>query len=193
MEMLMNISSINYKNEDLFENFTRLPGQKIIVHVVNDMGAWGAGFSRALSKKFHFAKTDYRKKMKKFFKKYDGKELLGTVLVSKVSHDIIVVHMIAQNGLPSKTNPQPLNYSALKDCMIQINDFVTKVKKDFKYANELAKNGELPVDYIEDTPISLHCPKFGAGLARGDWSKIEQFIESTWCVNAIDVNVYSLE
>jgi len=39
---------------------------------------------------------------------------------------------------------------------------------------------------------SVHGPRFGAGLAKGDWNTIEQLIIENLCKKDIDVYIYDL-
>jgi O-acetyl-ADP-ribose deacetylase (regulator of RNase III) len=123
-------------------------GKQAIVHICNDKGGWGAGFVLALSKKWKEPERQYRKWAKsEHFK-------LGKIQVVKCSDDLYVINMVAQRGfaLPGYV---PLSYTALRDCLKQVNEFA-------KQSN-----------------ITLHAPKFGAGLAGGDWRKIEAIINET--------------
>jgi hypothetical protein len=69
--------------------------------------------------------------------------------------------MIAQNGLFSHDNPRPLNYAYLVKSMLQIKKYMT-------------------TNYGVDNPIEIYSPKFGSGLAGGDWNFIENLIEDIW-------------
>lgn len=89
------------------------PGPKIIPHICNDVGAWGAGFTAALDKKWPEVGEDFRQTR------------VGLCYVSSfiVESDIRVVNMVAQHLLPSKYNPRPLVYSVLVDCMRTVLDY----------------------------------------------------------------------
>jgi hypothetical protein len=67
--------------------------------------------------------------------------------------------MIAQNGVISRNNSRPLNYEALVKCMSNVRDTINSLDKE---------------------KIEIHCPKFGSGLAGGNWVFIEQLIEDMW-------------
>lgn len=87
-----------------------------ILHVCNDVGAWGAGFVMALSKRWVLPEQIYRQ----------SRSLkLGDYQVANVEpNSIVVVNLIAQVGLRSKDNPRPLHYGYLSQAlMAAIADF----------------------------------------------------------------------
>lgn len=88
-------------------------GNKIIVHVCNDIGAWGAGFVLAISKKWYAPEMAYRR---------NKNRKIGSVDFIRVENDIIVANMIAQNGVgrDDKGNP-PINYAALRIALNKAN------------------------------------------------------------------------
>ena len=65
-------------------------GLKIICHVCNTFGAWGAGFVMALSNKWFKPEQFYRNKTE-----YN----LGEVELVRVEDDIVVANMIGQEGI----------------------------------------------------------------------------------------------
>jgi hypothetical protein len=136
-------------------------GKKVIAHICNDIGAWGAGFVMALSKKWSRPEEHYRAKFNAF------KSLtLGDVQFTQVEKDITVINMIAQAGIitrPYDKNLPPIRYEALRECLTKVNQ------------------------YCIDNNATLHAPRFGAGLAGGDWNIIEGIINSTM---SVDVTIY---
>ena len=133
-------------------------GEKYIIHISNDLGAWGRGFVLALSKRW--------KKPEKFYRE-QIKYVLGTVQMVRVEKDICVVNMIAQHGIkPDVNRVPPIRYDALRECLIFINEIAVR------------------------TGATIHAPRFGAGLAGGDWNKIEQIIKERITV---DITVYDLK
>jgi O-acetyl-ADP-ribose deacetylase (regulator of RNase III) len=140
-------------------------GQKIIVHVSNDVGGWGRGFVLALSKRWKEPEKLYREQ-----KTY----VLGKIEMIRVEPDICVVNMIAQHDVKPTLVPfgkgfttvPPIRYDALKECLKTINDIAVR------------------------TNSTIHAPKFGAGLAGGKWSEIEKIIKE---VVTVDVTIYNLK
>ena len=92
-------------------------GLKIITHICNNKGGWGAGFVLAISRRWLEPETHYRS-----LQEYQ----LGKTYVIKVEPDIIVANMIAQNGFV-RPNYVPLDYVALNRCLNKLNTWA-KVK-----------------------------------------------------------------
>ncbi len=141
----------------------------VIAHIVNDVGAWGAGFTRSLDRLWPTARDTYRAH-------HDyNLLLLGETVVSLVecgySNAVFIAHNCAQNGLPSKANPVPLDYNALHKCLYRLGVVVSRFLKD----------------------CTVQMPRIGAGLAGGDWKIIEATILDTLCSRGIKVVVFDLE
>lgn len=134
-----------------------------IVHVCNNISMFGSGFAKALNDRSLLPKQNFLEHSKR----YTEAQLLGNVCFSDYIHKIKVVNMIAQNGVRSQTNPTPIKYDALEECM--------------NYVEEVL----IPQNTI------IHGPKFGSGLAGGDWNIIEQMINNIW--KEFDVRIYELE
>ena len=93
-------------------------GKKIIVHVCNDVAAWGAGFVLALSKKWTYPEQFYRARQK-----YP----LGQADILKVEDDIWVANMIAQHNVrPDLQGNPPIRYGAVRAALATVNDFAYK-------------------------------------------------------------------
>jgi hypothetical protein len=89
-------------------------GEKLICHISNDLGGWGAGFVLALSKKW---------KMPEFVFLSSKKLVLGEVQFVIVENDITVCNMIAQHGIgiDKTTKIPPIRYDALRECLKKVN------------------------------------------------------------------------
>jgi O-acetyl-ADP-ribose deacetylase (regulator of RNase III) len=123
-------------------------GNKIICHICNDIGAWGAGFVLALSKRWEYPEQFYRARQK-----YP----LGHADVLSVDIDdsgiIYVANMIAQHGIrPDAQGNPPIRYDALAIAL--------------KHVNEVAM----------ELDAELHMPRIGCGLAGGNWDEVERVI-----------------
>src|SRR2546421_7287948 len=85
-------------------------GRKIICHVCNDMGGWGAGFVLAISRRWKQPEQEYRGW-------YAGRETndfdLGAVQFVQVEPKLWVANMVAQTGLRRTKAGPPLRYEAL--------------------------------------------------------------------------------
>lgn len=142
--------------------------QYIIPHVCNDEGVWGSGFVVQLGSKYPDAKDKYLHLFKGRKKNTLG--LMQTVAIK--GELVIVANMIAQHGLIGPTNPIPLKYAALIECMREVAD-LTKACK------------------LLENVVEIHAPLFGSGLAGGNWDFIEILINEIWC--DVDVHVHQLK
>jgi hypothetical protein len=149
-------------------------GKRVIAHVVNDEGAWGKGFVNAVSEKWPEVETYYRKQAK-FAKKSFR---LGEVQWVFVELDFAVCNMIAQHGLYNPKNPVPLRYDALERCLEKLAEGARAIA------------GVSDGTSSESEKLSLHMPRIGCGLARGEWGRVYDLIaDALW---DIDVYVYDL-
>jgi O-acetyl-ADP-ribose deacetylase (regulator of RNase III) len=141
-------------------------GNKIIVHVCNDIGAWGAGFVLALSKRWKDPELYYRA-----LTKY----ILGDIQLVDVEKDITVCNLIGQESTISRrtegTTLPPVRYVAIEAGLK-------------KLAKQIGRHGILT--------NSVHMPRIGSGLAGGNWKIIETIIEETLINEGITVTVYDL-
>lgn len=141
----------------------QVEGNKIIVHICNDIGGWGKGFVLAISKKWPEPEKSYREWYKN---NADNDFALGSTQLIQVSKDVFVGNMIAQQGLNRVDNIPPIRYDAVKSCLSKI-----AVEADRLNA-------------------SVHMPRIGCGLAGGKWEEIEPIINETLIVNDLEVYVY---
>lgn len=150
-------------------------GIKIIVHIVNDLGAWGSGFVVALSKRWRAPEIAYRK----WYKEKDINDFSGSIQIVQVEPEIYVANMIAQHGLSMyaksgsvsdlKPTLPPIRYDALRECLKKVCVIAKKYN------------------------ATIHGPRFGSGLAGGDWSIIEQIINDELISQHVNVTIYDLE
>lgn len=149
-------------------------GPKIIAHVVNDQGAWGAGFTRALDAVWPAAREDYtlwhRDRHSRRLPFELGETRHDLVAGGSVgsNEDVWVSHMLAQQGLPNSKNRRPLRYDALGHCLWEVG--------------KLAKT----------VHASVHMPRIGCGLAGGRWSIVQELISDSFCWDDIPVYVYDI-
>jgi hypothetical protein len=137
----------------------------IVPHVCNNVDAFGAGFAGQVASNFPTVKADYHMLGKTFLKNNLGyTQFLKVYEQPKYRHRLIFANMIAQNGIVSPQNPRPLNYLALAKCMVGISKFIAE-QTDFLNKNE---------------NVEIHAPKFGSGLAGGNWNFIGNLIEDIW-------------
>lgn len=152
--------SINYLTGDA----TDLPssGNKVLCHLCNSWGFWGAGFVLALSKKWPVAEAAYRK----LYADQGKKLVMGTVQFVPINSDLHVANMIGQLGLRKKDGDSSIRYPALYSCLEEVAKFAVANK------------------------ASIHAPKFGAGLAGGDWRVIEAILEKISKTYGVDFTIY---
>lgn len=89
-------------------------GPHAIIHINNDLGAWGGGFVLAISEKWIEPELAYRKRNK------EGNLRLGDIQVIPVEDTIVVVNMVAQDGFPDGERECAVDYEILGDCLYQI-------------------------------------------------------------------------
>ena len=93
--------------------------KKIICHICNDRGAWGAGFVLALSNKWRYPEDRYRA-MPSY--------ALGSAMVLEVEPDVYVANMIAQHGVkPDANDTPPIRYLALTDALYKVNTIANEM------------------------------------------------------------------
>lgn len=148
--------------------------RSVIVHCVNTLGAWGAGFVVPLGKRYPQTREFYRNFLNSY--KGDRSELLGTInLVADVAEDTDVVNLFGQERIyPIIQNGKkiiPLNYYALRK---GFNEIVSIYKS---------------LDYS----FTIHMPRIGCGLAGGDWNIVEQIIKDEFINKGIEVYVYDFK
>jgi O-acetyl-ADP-ribose deacetylase (regulator of RNase III) len=139
--------------------------KKVIAHVVNDRGGWGKGFVLAISRRHPEAEAAYRRWSRRPAPD-DPSFSLGQVQFVAVAPDRWTANMLAQHGYQAPDNPVPLDYAALECCLITLARFALS-------------HG-----------ATVHMPRIGAGLAGGDWERIEALIAR--CLVECDVTVYTL-
>lgn len=140
-------------------------GTRIIAHVVNNEGAWGAGFVLALSQRWPSSERDYRRWDTDH--RYPFNRVLGNILFSPVDDRVFVAHLCAQDGVGfSRSGGIPLQYRALEACLHRLR-----------------------LETMFDD-VTVHMPRIGCGLAGGTWDKVGPLVEKH--LDGIDVYVYDL-
>lgn len=128
-----------------------------ILHVVNDVGAFGAGIAGEIAARWPHAKGEYLQWISR-------DPPLGSVLWSRISDTDAIAHILAQRGLPSWQNRQPLDLDALA-------------------------LGLRTVAASVPSTVSVHMPRLGCGLARGRWERVLPIVERE--LGAFECYVYS--
>ena len=153
-------------------------GPKLILHICNDAGGWGAGFVLALSKKWSEPEEEYRKWWEEHKEASGGRLPLGMiqpVSVNQGQDEIIVMNMIAQRGYWRQGFP-PISYDALHHCLSKIASWTITYSDRF------------------DKPMpTIHMPRIGCGLAGGRWNVVEALIKNTLIEGGLEVFVYDFK
>lgn len=136
-------------------------GNKIIVHICNDIGGWGKGFVLALSARWVGPEKEYRDWYKS---KIDFE--LGNVQFVLVEDDIYVANIIGQRDIKMENDIPPIRYEAVESGLRKVADKAIEIH------------------------ASVHMPRIGCGLAGGKWSIIENIIDRSLLDKDIDVTVY---
>jgi O-acetyl-ADP-ribose deacetylase (regulator of RNase III) len=145
-------------------------GNKIICHVCNDVGGWGAGFVLALSKRWPQPEAAYRA----WHQDRERNDFaLGAVQLVKVEPEIWVANLVGQhdirrNGVTPLDGQPPVRYEAIEAALVKVSEEAKKLR------------------------ASVHMPRIGCGLAGGTWDKMEPIIERTMGQGGVDVFVYDL-
>lgn len=163
--------NIIYSNNDLFSIIeSRVKagnnGATVFVpHVCNNVDLFGAGFAAQVAQKFPSVKADYHMLGKNFLKNNFGYcQILKVFEDPKFRHKLFFVNMIAQNGTRNPNNIRPLHYPALVKSMNTLQQYI------FTNTGFISKTEN----------IEIHTPKFGSGLAGGNWNFISDLIEDIW-------------
>lgn len=171
---------------DIFEGIRNVETDKIIFipHICNDVGKWGSGFVVPLAKRYPKSREYYlRWNNQTYCYEQNIPFKLGNVqYVYDSMSNVVICNMIAQRSTISASNPSPIDYESLGQCMNNVKERI------FSVNDNILSNAD---SIIKD--VEIHCPKFGSGLAGGDWNVIEKMIDRIWCENNIDVCIYSLE
>jgi hypothetical protein len=135
----------------------------IVPHVCNNIDVFGGGFTGGIVKHYPIVRDNYHMLGPSFLKKNLGYVQFITAKENKASSNkIIFANMIAQNGTISFNNKRPLNYLALCKSMAEVAKYIRSNKNS------------------SEQDFHIHAPKFGSGLAGGNWSFIYNLIEDIW-------------
>jgi O-acetyl-ADP-ribose deacetylase (regulator of RNase III) len=141
----------------------KAPGVKIIAHCVNDLGAWGAGFTRALSLRFPGLEEKYRS-----WARRGASFRLGAAQLVVVGPLLWVANVVGQHGIKDLRKPPPIRYDALRAGLQEV----------CKAALDLS--------------ASVHMPRIGCGLAGGQWPVVERILVEELVRHGVPVTVYDL-
>lgn len=159
----------------------------MIVHVVNDAGFWGAGFTASLDRHWPTARRSYVNWTAR---------TLGAILVAPLAEDVHLVHLCAQHGVRSARNPKPLRLDALDRALAELAFALEeRTYRDWRAAARQEHGAALagiPVTPASTVPSAwpLHMPRIGCGLAGGAWHEVEPLLRKHLDLEAFAVTVY---
>ena len=126
-----------------------------IVHVVNDKGLWGAGFTAALDYAYLGRPgIEYRNWAQGRLQGSAEPFGLDGVLVQKLDDGLWLFHLCAQQGVGR--GQRRVRYDSLEFCLEQVA-------------------AHPPVD----NNISFHLPRIGTGYGGGSWEIVEEILHRT--------------
>lgn len=132
---------IKTKQQDIL-----LETKGILVHGCNLQGVMGSGIAKSIKDKYPKVFLDYSRAI-------DSGAVLGEVVYTQISSELIIASAITQEYYGRKESVVYVSYEAIKDCFKDI--------------------------YTEATTLALPVifPKIGCGLANGDWDIVSDIIE----------------
>jgi len=138
---------------------------KIIVHVCNDIGGWGAGFVLAISRRWKQPEHQYRE-----WHRIGGPLPfeLGQVQFVEVEPRLWVANLLGQRGIRREGGKPPVRYDAIRVGLARVADFARK------------------------RGAGVHMPRIGCGLAGGEWSEVSRMVEEELTSREVPVTVYDL-
>lgn len=148
-------------------------GNKVLVHVCNDMGAWGAGFVLAISKRWPEPERAYREWAARCPKQTVETTVgmstlpmmpLGEAQFVKVEDDTWVANMIGQHLVWGVGGRPPIWYDAVRAALRRVAMFAL------------------------GSTASIHMPRIGCGLAGGEWRIMGEIVEAE--LGHLSVTVY---
>lgn len=140
-------------------------GNKIIMHICNDAGAWGKGFVLAVSERWPQPEAIYRMTFRDQAATV-SKPQRGHVQFVPVTDAITVANMVAQQGYGGKIDR--VDKVALAACLHQV-----------------AQEARL-------RRASVHAPYIGCGLGGSTWETIRPIVEKAFIGTDVPVLIYSL-
>lgn len=171
-------------------------GPKVIAHVCNDQGGWGAGFVLALSRRWDAPEAVYRSW---FAATVGGSEsarqyplVLGNTTFVAVEKNIVVANMVAQQGFGQGSVPVPLRYGPLRRCLADLARYCLGERHGGTDRHPAVRDSDRIGGDRTGVPVSVHMPRIGCGLAGGSWNMVAPIIEQTLCAYGIEVTVYDL-
>jgi len=140
-------------------------GNRIIVHVCNDIGGWGRGFVMAITKRWKEPEQKYREWA------LSGENFrLGEVQFVQVEPAIWIANLIGQHDVKKgKDGSPPVRYEAIRKGLARVSMFAREIG------------------------ASVHMPRIGCGLAGGTWDQIEPSLNQELISTGVQTVVYDFD
>ena len=165
-----NTLHIEYVKGDATQPRLQLFYPNVIVHCVNAVGKWGAGFSGALGRRYPEAERDYRAWKHRAL----GGVLLTPIhpLIQGTRYSLFVAHIVGQAHVRAYPGQKVLNEGALGKGLIELMQMIAK---------------GLP--FIPGA-CHIHMPRIGTGLAGGTWESVTPLLQTAFGFYHPGVYVY---
>jgi O-acetyl-ADP-ribose deacetylase (regulator of RNase III) len=129
----------------------------------------GGGIALSIKHKFPKAFKHYSDWYNDCCKFNNNKFLpLGITQFIPINNTLDIANMISQHDIYEIDNIPPIRYEALENCLNQVANY-SKIKN-----------------------AQVIGPKFGSGLAGGDWNIIQKIIHNQLCIQNIQVTIFEL-
>ncbi|MFB6531267.1 MULTISPECIES: macro domain-containing protein [unclassified Streptomyces] len=139
-------------------------GVRVIAHVCNDVGGWGRGFVRAVSRRWPEPEAAFRQWHRERERNDFG---LGAAQFVQVGPELWVANLVGQRGIrTARSTAVPVRYEAIDTALGLL-------------AGKAAALGG-----------SVHMPRIGCGLAGGTWDRVEPLVVRRLVERRIPVTVY---
>lgn len=138
----------------------------IIVHGCNAKGVMGSGLAKQIKSKYPKAFADYKQHLSR---RGPTSPSLGSVIFSNVNNQLIIANAITQENYGRDKSVVYVDYGA--------------IESTFEIISSIAKM----------VGFHLHYPMIGAGLANGDWNRIDKIIDSVLDSHEIERTLWTLE
>lgn len=136
---------------------------RVLLHICNDLGRWGRGFVKAVSRRWPEPEARYRAW-------YAGQErkafALGKAQFVRVDKGLWVANLVGQRGLKPRAGLAPIRYDAVREGLLSVQRFALK------------------------RGASVHMPRIGCGLAGGRWAIMAELIAEALLDAGVSVTVY---
>jgi hypothetical protein len=182
---LSNKPFYNITDDDIFERISKrvssddkLGCSVIVPHVCNNIDVFAGGFAASVTDRYPIVKENYHLLGKTFLRNNFGHtQFIEVPVKNKYRHKLIFANMIAQNGLPDKNRRRCLNYAALVKSMTSVSSFIRQ------HTNQNNNTDSLRFE--------IHAPKFGSGIAGGNWNFISDLMEDIWGKQDVFIYTYN--